>query len=309
MRPGLGRRTRSRGAGPNAARALQLRRTKGQPRPTSSGPSARLRARARAWFCPAARPRHDLAPERDRPGGRAWRACPRPGGPGGLASVEATCGPGQHHPPAASGQGARVEPRREHLAVHARELDLQPDLLLLRRHPRSLLRRVEQAHRSALAHHVHRLAGLGSPVLINGTWYHSPATKAFVALCVKWATLGLAPEEESTERTLGRSRGRPSIETPVAWGRWSHHPTPPLKHVAPVPNFGMPPRVGSSNPTRGGLSAPHTVHHDGPCRRVRLSGPELCTIGASRSGSRHGTALGAVCRLLPPGLVVKQQGR
>src|SRR3954453_17408016 len=71
----------------------------------------------------------------------------------------------------------------------------------------------------------------------------------------------------------------------------------------------MPPRVGSSNPTRGGLSAPHTVHHDGPCRRVRLSGPELCTIGASRSGSRHGTALGAVCRLLPPGLVVKQQGR
>src|SRR3954449_11504745 len=23
----------------------------------------------------------------------------------------------------------------------------------------------------ALAHHVHRLAGLGSPVLINGTWY------------------------------------------------------------------------------------------------------------------------------------------
>src|SRR3954465_10229267 len=62
-------------------------------------------------------------------------------------------------------------------------------------------------------------------------------------------------------------------------------------------------------PTRGGLSAPHTVHHNGPCRRVRLSGPELCTIGASKSGSRHGTALGAVCRLLPPGLVVKQQGR
>src|SRR3954463_13960966 len=50
-------------------------------------------------------------------------------------------------------------------------LDLQPDLLLLRRHPRSLLRGVEQAHGSALAHHVHRTARLGSPVLINGTWY------------------------------------------------------------------------------------------------------------------------------------------
>ena len=57
MRPGSGRRTRSRDAGPNAARARPPPRTKGPPRPTSSGPSARLRAKARAWFCPAARPR------------------------------------------------------------------------------------------------------------------------------------------------------------------------------------------------------------------------------------------------------------
>src|SRR3982750_3503769 len=54
MRPGSGRRTRSRDAGPNAARARPPPRTKGPPRPTSSGPSVRLRARARAWFCPAA---------------------------------------------------------------------------------------------------------------------------------------------------------------------------------------------------------------------------------------------------------------
>ena len=39
------------------------------------------------------------------------------------------------------------------------------------RHPRPLLRRLEQAHRSALAHHVHRTARLGPWVLINGTWY------------------------------------------------------------------------------------------------------------------------------------------
>ena len=37
--------------------------------------------------------------------------------------------------------------------------------------PRPLLRSVEQAHRSALAHHVHRTARLGASVLINGTWY------------------------------------------------------------------------------------------------------------------------------------------
>src|SRR3954467_15422009 len=47
--------------------------------------------------------------------------------------------------------------------------------------PRPLLRGVEQAHRSALAHHVHRTARLGSPVLINGTWY-------------KWGALQLATE-------------------------------------------------------------------------------------------------------------------
>src|SRR4051812_28404671 len=114
---------------------------------------------------------HEPAPSRDLTGGRAWRACARPGGPGGLASVQAACGPGQHHPRTAPGQGARVEPRREHLAVHARELDLEPDLRRLQRHSRSLLRRVEQAHRSALAHYVHWTEKLGSPVLINGTWY------------------------------------------------------------------------------------------------------------------------------------------
>src|SRR3954464_8935408 len=54
MRRGSGRRTRSRDAGLNAARARPPPRTKGPPRPTSSGPSVRLRARARAWFCPAA---------------------------------------------------------------------------------------------------------------------------------------------------------------------------------------------------------------------------------------------------------------
>src|SRR3954463_10993747 len=57
MRRGSARRTRSRGAGPNAARALQRRKTKGQRRPTSSARSARLMARALAWCCRAARPR------------------------------------------------------------------------------------------------------------------------------------------------------------------------------------------------------------------------------------------------------------
>src|SRR5215216_2226141 len=55
MRRGSGRRTRSPGAGPNAARARPPPRTKGPPRPTSSGPSARPRAKEWGWSCPAAR--------------------------------------------------------------------------------------------------------------------------------------------------------------------------------------------------------------------------------------------------------------
>jgi len=54
MRPGSARRTRSPGAGPNAAPAPQPRKTKGPPRPTSLEPSARRRGKAWAWFCPAA---------------------------------------------------------------------------------------------------------------------------------------------------------------------------------------------------------------------------------------------------------------
>ena len=54
MRPGSARRTRSPGAGPNAAPAPQPRKTKGPPRPTSLEPSARRRGKAWAGFCPAA---------------------------------------------------------------------------------------------------------------------------------------------------------------------------------------------------------------------------------------------------------------
>src|SRR5271154_4765878 len=66
---------------------------------------------------------------------------------------------------------SRAESPRKHLAVHARKLALEPDLQILRRHRRSLLRRLEQAHRSALADHVHRNARIGPPVLISESWY------------------------------------------------------------------------------------------------------------------------------------------
>src|SRR6266498_2966003 len=67
------------------------------------------------------------------------------------------------------------QPGRKHLAVHSRQLDLQPRLPLLRRHPRALLLCLEQARRPALDHYVNRIARLGTAVLINGTWYNTSA--------------------------------------------------------------------------------------------------------------------------------------
>src|SRR3954470_3433178 len=79
MRRGLDKRTRSRGAGRNAARAPQPPRISEQPRPISSARSVRLPARS--WLGPAALhdTGHAVAPNRDRAGrgaGRARRCSP-----------------------------------------------------------------------------------------------------------------------------------------------------------------------------------------------------------------------------------------
>jgi hypothetical protein len=50
-------------------------------------------------------------------------------------------------------------------------LAVEPHLQVLRRYRRSLLPRLEHARRSALAHHVHRTATMGSWVMINALWY------------------------------------------------------------------------------------------------------------------------------------------
>ena len=51
---------------------------------------------------------------------------------------------------------------RERLAVHARQLALEPGLPLRRGPRRSLLRSLEQAYGPALVHHVHRTSRLGT---------------------------------------------------------------------------------------------------------------------------------------------------
>jgi len=65
-----------------------------------------------------------------------------------------------------------TQPAGKRLAVHARELALKQDLQILQRHRRPLLRRMEQARRSTLADHVHRLARLGLSVMSTESWYY-----------------------------------------------------------------------------------------------------------------------------------------
>src|SRR3979409_674552 len=66
----------------------------------------------------------------------------------------------------------RAQPGRKRLAVYPRQLALQPHLQILRRSRRPLLCGLEQARRSALAHHVHRIGPMGPRVLIIGIWYN-----------------------------------------------------------------------------------------------------------------------------------------
>src|SRR5580704_4454853 len=57
------------------------------------------------------------------------------------------------------------------LAVPARQLALKPNLQILPRRRRPLLRGLEQPRRSTLADHVHPPSQLGPWVLINESWY------------------------------------------------------------------------------------------------------------------------------------------
>ena len=60
----------------------------------------------------------------------------------------------QHHTALPAATLARIKSCRERVAISARQLVVQPDLQRLRGHRRPLLRRMEQAGRSAVEDHV-----------------------------------------------------------------------------------------------------------------------------------------------------------
>ena len=85
--------------------------------------------------------------------------------------------PAQHHAFALAAKVSRAEPRGEYLAVHTRQLAVQPGFQIIRRYRRPVLRGLEQPHRSAVENHVHRATQMGSWVLINAGWYKPRALR------------------------------------------------------------------------------------------------------------------------------------
>jgi hypothetical protein len=103
--------------------------------------------------------------------------------------LEAPCHTTQHHPHRSAAQMRRAQSGGKRLAVHARQLALESRLQILRGSRRPLLRRLEQAHRSALEDHVHRATPLGPRVLIKGIWY-----KCITGACEFYVNLILRPQ-------------------------------------------------------------------------------------------------------------------
>ncbi len=131
------------------------------------------RARQSGWPRPAVlQHRGDgVASPRDR----ARRATRRPRravrGSGGLARHREAKRVRKHDARPAAVQIARAQSSREHLAIHARQLALQPDLQKLRRHRRSLLLQLEQTGCVPMVDNVNRNARLGSVGGHLRTWY------------------------------------------------------------------------------------------------------------------------------------------
>src|SRR5271154_367387 len=93
---------------------------------------------------------------------------------GWLAPVDTPRRATKHHHYRFAAKIPRTQSGREHLAIHARQLAVKPHLQVLRRSCRSLLLRLEQARRSALENHVHRIAPVGPLFLINESFYYPP---------------------------------------------------------------------------------------------------------------------------------------
>src|SRR5215472_334236 len=103
----------------------------------------------------------------DRNQNHAWRSRYSPPRSSRMAWRQGPQGCKQHLDLAAAATRARTQRPRKHLAIHAAELAIEPNFQILRRYRRSLLLRLEHAHRAAVENHGHRAPRLGSCRSLN----------------------------------------------------------------------------------------------------------------------------------------------
>src|SRR5262249_45519684 len=167
MRCGWANRTSSPIAGPGRVHAPVLPTIKGPNRPICSVRSAPNAEPAPPSCCqPAILKLCSFTLMRSQPKSlRALTYCsPRSSR---VAWRQGPQGSKQHLALAASPTRTRTQRPRKYLAIHAAELVVEPNFQILRRHCRSLLLRLEHAHRSAVENHVHRPPRLGSRRSLN----------------------------------------------------------------------------------------------------------------------------------------------
>src|SRR5215216_3185562 len=152
---------------------------------------------------------HEPAPGGSRAGRGSRSPWGHADGPGRMAPRQGPRRARQPHAGAAAGPSARIEPGREHLAVSARELVVEPRVRLLPRHRRSLLRRLEPPHRPALDHHVHRPPRLGQCMIISAGWY-----ELVLRLQRPEKTSRTSSKPPSTDRKEQRERSKPGGAKP-----------------------------------------------------------------------------------------------
>src|SRR5262249_13713153 len=127
--------------------------------------------RTRSWRRPRAaglqHRSYAASPRRDRNQNHSGRSRYSPPRSSRLAWRQGPPGSKQHLALAAPATRTRTQRPRKYLAIHAAELVVEPNFQILRRYRRSLLLRLEHAHRSAVENHVHRPPRLGSRRSLN----------------------------------------------------------------------------------------------------------------------------------------------
>ena len=171
MKPASARRISSHADGPDVARARGRPATSAPNGPISSARSVPRRGKRRAGHALVRHRRHGGAPHRDQCRRRSRRPCGADRRSGRLALDAQAGDPRQHHRPGAAATIARVEPGGKCLAIHARQLVLEPVFKSYEAIVALCCQAWNKLIDTAMKDHVPRHAKMGAWVLINDRWY------------------------------------------------------------------------------------------------------------------------------------------